>query len=66
MCAEVLTLGQMARRLGVTQKWLKAQADAGNVPCLKAERHYLFEPSAVVDRIAERAAVPTQCAMVGT
>ena len=45
----------MARRLRVTAKWLKAEADAGRVPCLKADNTYLFDPETVELVLLERA-----------
>lgn len=53
---ELLTLARMARRLGVTQQWLREQADAGKVPYLKAGKRYLFNADAVHDAVATRAA----------
>lgn len=53
---EVLILGRMARRLGVTQQWLRAQADAGKVPYLRAGKRYLFNAEAVQEAIAQQAA----------
>ena len=58
MTDEVLSLGRMARRLGVTITWLRAEADAGRIPCLRAGTRYLFCPSAVANVLAERAATP--------
>ena len=55
MC-ELLNEPRMARRLGVTAKWLKEQADAGQIPCLRAGRRYLFNVDAVTQRLAELAA----------
>ncbi len=52
----LLSLARMARRLGVTQNWLRTQADAGEVPCLKAGRRHLFNPSAVEEVLASEAA----------
>ncbi len=52
----LLSLARMARRLGVTQDWLRVQADNGNVPCVKAGRRYLFNPSAVEEVLASKAA----------
>jgi hypothetical protein len=46
----------MARRLGVSRKWLKAEAEAGRVPSLRADRQFLFEPSTVERALAQRAA----------
>lgn len=50
---ELLPLGSMARRAGVTQRWLREQADAGTVPCLRAGQcRYLFLPSVVMEVLA--------------
>ena len=53
--SELLSLGRMARRLFVTQQWLREQADAGDVPCLKAGKRYLFNPVAVQEALAVQA-----------
>ena len=58
--SEILTLPKMASALRVTAKWLKAEADAGRVPCLRAGRRYLFAPAAVEKALAERAATERQ------
>lgn len=52
---EVLTLPRMARRLGVTARWLRAEAEAGRVPCLRAGTRFLFNPVAVQEALARRA-----------
>ncbi len=54
--AELLSLARMARRLGVIQDWLRAEAEAGNVPCLRAGKRYLFNPVAVQEALAAEAA----------
>lgn len=54
--AELLTLARMARRLGVAQEWLRTEADAGRVPCLKAGKRYLFNSVAVAETLAAQAA----------
>lgn len=54
--SELLSLARMARRLGVTQDWLRDQADAGNVPCLRAGKRYLFNAVAVQEALAVQAA----------
>ena len=51
----VKALDAMALQLGVSQKWLKAEAEAGRIPCLKAGRTLLFNPEAVFEVLAERA-----------
>jgi hypothetical protein len=52
----ILPLRMMARRLGVTQKWLREQADAGVVPHLRAGNRYIFEPNATEESLAKEAA----------
>lgn len=51
---EILPLNRAARRLGVTSKWLKAEADAERVPCLPAGSRYLFDMAVVAEVLAER------------
>lgn len=53
--SELLSLSRLARRLGVTQQWLRDQADAGKIPCLKAGNRYLFNPVAVQEALAAKA-----------
>ncbi len=57
---DLLSLPRMARRLPVTQQWLREQADAGKVPCLKAGTRYLFNPAAVQEALAAEAAQTRQ------
>jgi hypothetical protein len=57
---KLLTDSTMARRLRVTVRWLRAEADAGRIPCLKAEGRYLFAPDAVEHALLERAATERQ------
>ena len=53
----VLSLGRMARRLGVTQTWLRQEADSGKLPCLRVSKtRYLFHPLTVEQSLARRAA----------
>jgi hypothetical protein len=42
-----LYLGAMARRLRVPATWLRAEAEAGRIPHLRAGRVLLFDPEAV-------------------
>lgn len=53
---EVLSLSRMARRIGVTQQWLREEAEAGRLPCLRAGRRFLFNVEAVQQAIASKAA----------
>jgi DNA-binding transcriptional MerR regulator len=45
-----MSLGAMARRLRVPARWLRAEADAGRIPHLRAGNALLFDPD-VVERI---------------
>lgn len=45
----------MARRLHVTNCWLRTEAEAGRIPCLIAGRQILFNPIIVEKLIVERA-----------
>ena len=54
--SELLSLPRLARRLGITRKWLKAEADAGRLPCLNAGGRYVFDLEAVQEALAKRAA----------
>ncbi len=53
---ELLKLRRMASRLGVTAKWLKERAEAGDVPALQAGTRWLFRPDVVVPAVAAMAA----------
>ena len=52
----LLPLGITARKLHVTTKWLKSEADANRIPHLKAGDRYLFEFHTVNALLVERAA----------
>ena len=53
--SDLLSLPRMARRLGVTQQWLREQTEAGNIPCLWAGNRYLYNPLAVVEALSAKA-----------
>jgi hypothetical protein len=55
---ELLPLRRMAARLGVPSAWLKEQAEAGNVPGLRAGNRWLFVPCAVTDAVKALAGDP--------
>lgn len=53
---ELLTVSQLARRLRVSQAWIKSEAEAGRIPCLPANgSRYLFSWSAVQQSLLKRA-----------
>jgi hypothetical protein len=58
--AKLVTLSQMARRLRVPVRWLRAEAEGGRVPHLKAERVFLFNPQAVEQALVLRAIRPPE------
>ena len=48
-------LARRFRRLGLSAAWLKAEADAGRIPCLRARQRLLFDPEAVERALIARA-----------
>ena len=52
---ELETLSQLSRRTGLPAAWLKAEVQAGNLPCLRVGRRFLFSPEAVNAALIERA-----------
>jgi hypothetical protein len=56
----LLNAGQMARRLGVKPRWLRAEAEADRLPAVPAGDTYLFDPATVERVLLKRAqGVPT-------
>jgi hypothetical protein len=49
------TLNQLSRRVNLPAAWLKQEAEAGNLPCLRVGRRFLFSPEAVNRALLERA-----------
>jgi hypothetical protein len=56
----LLPLGPMARLLGVTSRWLRAEAEAGRIPHLHADCTILFDADLVERVLAERARRPVK------
>ena len=54
----LIPLSRVARRLRVPVGWLRDEADAGRIPCLRAGRVYLCDPLAVETALLERARQP--------
>lgn len=52
----LLTLPLLARRLRVTVRWLRGEAEAGRVPAVRADRTFLFNSEAVEQALLDRAA----------
>lgn len=58
MSEQLHTLGMLAQRFkryGLTVTWLKAEAEAGRIPCFRAGRRLLFDADAVERALLERA-----------
>ena len=53
--SKLLPIGPTARRLHVTIKWLRSEAEAGRVPHLKADDRFLFDPIALELSLLQRA-----------
>jgi hypothetical protein len=58
--SRLLPVGPMARLLRVPVKWLRQEAEAGRVPCLKAGKALLFDPDTVEHVLLERARATEQ------
>ncbi len=54
--SELINLPGLSRKLGLPVSWLKQEAKAGRLPCLKVGRRFLFNLSAVETALSERAA----------
>jgi excisionase family DNA binding protein len=54
----LLNLGQLALVLRLPRDWLRAEAEAGHIPCLRVGRRLRFNVSAVEDALSERARTP--------
>ena len=52
---KLLLVGPMARRLRVSVKWLRDEAEAGRIPHVRADRVILFDPEDVERVLLERA-----------
>jgi hypothetical protein len=56
--SRLLPLNTVARRLRVPVRWLRAEAEAGRVPALRARNQFLCDPEAVEAALVERARRP--------
>jgi len=53
---ELVTIDQLARILRIPIRWLRRETDANRLPHLDADGVSLFNPTAVRNALAERAA----------
>jgi hypothetical protein len=51
----LLPLNIVARRLRVPVRWLRAEAQAGRIPCLRADNRFLCDLAAVEAVLLDRA-----------
>lgn len=56
MDAKLISLHRLAERTGLPAAWLKREADAGRLPCIRAGRRRMFYMAAVLKALADRAA----------
>jgi hypothetical protein len=54
MESKLLTLYELAERTGLPAAWLKREADAGRLPCIRAGRLRMFDLAAVLKALADR------------
>lgn len=54
MDAKLLRLHKLAERTGLPAAWLKREADAGRLPCIRAGRSRLFDLDLVLKSLAKR------------
>ena len=52
----LITIGQLARKLKISVLWLRRQADRGVLPCIDADGKLFFNIEAVKMKLAELAA----------
>lgn len=51
-----IPLHELSRRLGLPIAWLRAEANAGRIPCLKTARRLMFKVEEVESALAKRSA----------
>jgi excisionase family DNA binding protein len=56
--AALLTLNRLAAELRLPRDWLRREAKAGRLPCLRVGRRLVFNLAAVEQALADRAASP--------
>ena len=54
MNTKYLRLEEVARATRLPAAWLKREADAGRLPCIRAGRRRMFDLVAVLNALAER------------
>ncbi len=49
------TLAERLKRLGLSRAWLRAETEAGRIPCFRAGRKLLFDAQTVEEALLIRA-----------
>jgi hypothetical protein len=49
-----VTLNQLSHELNLPAAWLRAQAQAGRIPCLRVGRRLVFDPELVLRVLSQR------------
>jgi hypothetical protein len=57
--SQLVPIRLVARWLRVPVRWLRAEADAGRIPCLRADNQFLCDLEAVEAVLLERARQPS-------
>ena len=52
--APFITANELANALNLPVSWIKAEAQAGRLPCIRAGRRLMFDPALVRASLAER------------
>lgn len=54
-CMRFTNLKELARTLGLPQAWLRREADAGRIPCVRAANRRMFDVDAVLRALGTHA-----------
>jgi hypothetical protein len=53
MNAKLLSLNHLSERTGLPAAWLKREADAGRIPCLRVGKKRMFDLATVLKTLSE-------------
>lgn len=53
---KLLSLNELAERMGLPLAWLRREADEGRLPCLRVGRRRMFDPDLIRRALADRQA----------
>ncbi len=55
MDSKLVGLDALSDITGLPREWLRREADAGRIPCIRAGRRRMFDPPAVLKVLTDRA-----------